>query len=160
MAKDTEQELTQEEALVRAQDAASHGILAQMGVKIDSSEEVRLRMATALVDATSVDALLAENSASSWGEHEGRSVLVRHVSYAPSTKKGGLGFYAVVDAVDVETDEPLLLISGGENVVIQLAKLVQMNGLAVPVKLVANQTGDGNTVHRLVKGEVGDKAPY
>lgn len=160
MAKDTEQELTQEQALQRAELALEQGPLAQMDITIQTPEEVAARMAERLLEASTVDDLLAENGTAGWGEHEGRSVLIRDVSFAPSTKKGGLGFYAVVSARDVDTDEPLLLTSGSENVVLQVAKLRQMGKLDVPVKLVSNTTGEGNTVHRLVKGDTGTNAPY
>ena len=160
MAKDIERELTPSEALERANLALEQGPLAQMGITIQTPEEVQLRMAQQLIDATTVDDLLAENGTAGWGEYEGRSLLIREVSFAPSTKKGGIGFYAVVSARDVDTNEPLLLTSGSENVVLQVAKLRQMGKLDVPVKLVSNTTGEGNTVHRLVKGDVGDQAPY
>lgn len=160
MAKQEDDYISPEDALVKANESVSVGPLAQMGIHIQTPEEISVRMASALLDATTVDDLLAENSTVSWGEHEGRSVLVKDVSYAPSTKKSRLGFYAIVNAVDVDNDKPLLLISGSENVVMQLAKLVKLNALNVPVKLVSNQTGDGNTVHRLVKGDPGEKAPY
>lgn len=160
MSKTEEQELTQEQALERASMAVEQGPLANMGIVIQTPEEIRLRMLSALVDATTVDDILKENATDGWGQHEGRSVLIQDASYAPSTKKGGLGFYVVVNARDVETQAPLLLTSGSENVVLQVAKLVKLGKLDVPVKLVANQTGDGNTVHRLVKGDVGDNAPY
>lgn len=160
MARDEPDELTQEQALARAQEAADSGILAQLGVTIDTPDQIALRLATALVDATTVDDLLAESATTGWQEHEGRSVLVKHVSYAPSTKKGGLGFYAIVEAVDVDSNKPLLLTSGGQNVVIQLAKMVKFGALDVPVKLVSNETSEGNTILRLVKGEVGANAPF
>ena len=160
MASKIEDELTPGEALERANLALEQGPLAQMGITIQTPEEVQLRMAQQLIDATTVDDLLAENGTAGWGEHEGRSLLIREVSFAPSTKKGGIGFYAVVSARDVETNEPLLLTSGSENVVLQVAKLKHMGKLDVPVKLVSNTTGEGNTVHRLVKGDVGDQAPY
>lgn len=160
MTKNDPEELTQEQALERAQEAAVSGPLAQLGITIDTPDQLALRLATAFLDAPDVDALLAENSTAGWGEHEGRSVFVRHVSYAPSTKKGGLGFYAIVDAVDVDSNKPLLLTSGGQNVVLQLAKMVKLGALDVPVKLVSNTTGDGNTIHRLVKGDVGSNAPF
>lgn len=160
MTKDETPDLTAEEALERAQEAASSGPLAAMGITISTPDQIRLRLAQALVEATTVDDVLAESATAGWGEHEGRSVLIRGVTYAPSTKRSALGFYAIVDAIDVDTDKPLLLTSGGENVVLQLAKLVKLGGLDVPVKLVSNVTGDGNTVHRLVKGEVGANAPF
>lgn len=160
MAKNEEVELTQEQALERAQEAASSGILAQLGVTVSTPDEIALRLATALADATTVDDLLAESATTSWGEHEGRSVLIKHVTYAPSTMKGGLGFYAIVDAVDVDSNKPLLLVSGAQNVVLQVAKMVRLDALDVPVKLVSNTTGEGNTVHRLVKGDVGSNAPF
>lgn len=160
MTKDQESDLTPEQALERAQESASNGVLAPLGIRIDTPEQISLRLAGALVDASTVDDLLAESATVGWGEHEGRSVLVRHVSYAPSTKRSALGFYAIVDAVDVDTDKPLLLTSGAQNVILQLAKLVKLGGLEVPVKLVSNVTGDGNTVHRLVRGETGANAPF
>ena len=160
MAGKVEDELTPSEALERAELALEQGPLAQMGISIQTPEEVAARMAERLLEAQTVDDLLAENGTAGWGDHEGRSLLIREVSFAPSTKKGGLGFYAVVSARDVDTNEPLLLTSGSENVVLQVAKLRQLGKLDVPVKLVSNVTGEGNTVHRLVKGDVGDNAPY
>ena len=160
MAKDEPLELTTEEALIKANEALESGPLASMGIHIQTPEEMRLRFAEQLLTATTVDDLLAESPNTGWGQHEGRSVLVRNVSYAPSTKKGPLGFYAIVNAVDVETNEPLLLTSGSENVVMQLARLVQIGGTDVPVKLSAGTTADGNTVHRLVKGDTGTNAPF
>lgn len=161
MAKtDEEVDLTSDEALERATKAIETGPLAQIGIRIQTNEEMRIRMAQRLIDATTVDDILSENATSGWEKHEGRSVLIRDAAYAPSTKKGGLGFYTIVSAVDVNTDEPLILTSGSENVVLQVAKLVKVGGLDVPVKLVSNDTSDGNTVHRLVKGDAGDKVPY
>lgn len=160
MAKDEPQELTPEQALERANMALQDGPLAMLGITIQTPEQVQLRMARQLIDATNVDDLLAENGTAGWGEHEGRSVLLREASYAPSTKKGGLGFYTIVSAVDVDTGQPFILTSGSENVVLQVAKLVQLGKLDVPVKLITNTTGEGNTVHRLVKGEAGTKVPF
>lgn len=160
MPKEEPQELTQEQALERATEALETGPLAQMGIQIQTPEEVSLRMAQRLLDAATVDDLLAEGGTAGWGEHEGRTVLITDASYAPSTKKGGLGFYTIVTARDIDTDEPLVLTSGSENVVIQVAKLVKMGKLDTPVKLVGNVTGEGNTVHRLVKGSTGTKPPF
>lgn len=160
MANKVEEELTDEQALIRAQEALESGPLAQMGIHIETPDEMRLRMLNNLVNAQSVDDILSEGGTSGWGDHENRSVVIRRVSYAPSTKKGGLGFYVVVNAIDVDTLEPLVLTSGSENVVLQVAKLAQVGKLDVPVKLVSNTTGDGNTVHRLVKGDAGESAPY
>ena len=160
MAKDEPLELTSEEALVKANEALESGPLASMGIRIQSPEEIQARIAEQLLLATTVDDLLAESPNTGWGQHEGRSVLVRNVSYAPSTKKSRLGFYAIVNAVDVDTNEPLLLTSGSENVVMQLAKLTQLGKLDVPVKLSAGTTADGNPVHRLVKGDTGTNAPF
>lgn len=160
MTKNDTDDLTPEQALERAQESASSGVLAQLGITISTPEQLRLRLAQALVDASTVDDLLAESATTGWGDHEGRSVLIRGVTYAPSTKRSALGFYAIVDAVDVDSSKPLLLTSGGENVVLQLAKLMKLGGQEVPVKLVSNTTGDGNTVHRLVKGETGANAPF
>lgn len=160
MAKDEPQELTQEEALIRAQEMADNGILAQMGIKIDTPDQIAVRLAQALVDAPDIESLLDESGTTGWAEHEGRSVLIRHVSYAPSAKKSALGFYAIVDAVDVDSNKPLVLTSGGQNVVVQLAKMVKMNALDTPVKLKVDTTAEGNRIHRLVKGDVGSNAPF
>lgn len=159
MARD-EQELTQEQALERAQLAVETGPLALLGIKLQSPDEVRQRMAMSLLDATTIDDILSENSTSSWQDHEGKPFLIRDVSYSPSTKRGGLGFYAIVDAIDMENDKPTVLTSGSENVVLQVAKLKQVGGLDVPVMLVARSTSEGNTVHKLVKAEPGVKPPF
>lgn len=159
MAKDEQDELDPELALIRARESAETGVLAQLGISIDTPEQISVRLAEALANAPDIDSLLAESGTASWGEHEGRSVLVRHVSYAPSTKKSVLGFYAIVEAVDVDTGEPLLLTTGGQNTVIQLAKMVSMGKLDIPVKLRVDTTADGNPIHRLVKGDAGDLPP-
>lgn len=160
MAKDEPQDLSPEQALERAQEAASTGILAQMGITIDTPDQIAVRLAQALVDAPDIDSLLAESGTAGWAEHEGRSVLIRGVSYAPSTKKGGLGFYAIADVIDVDSNKPLILTSGGQNVVVQLAKIVQMGKTDIPVKLKVDTTAEGNSIHRLVKGETGTNAPF
>lgn len=160
MTKAEPAELSPELALARAQEAAETGVLAQLGVRISTPEEISLRLAQRLVDATTVDDLLAENATSGWAEHEGRSVLIRHVDYAPSTKKAGLPFYAIVDAVDVDTGEHLMLTTGGQNTVVQLAKMVRMDLLETPVKLRVDTTAEGNSIHRLVKGDPGSNTPF
>lgn len=160
MTKTDTDDLTPEQALERAQEAASSGVLAQLGITISTPDEISLRLAQRLVDATTVEDLLAENPTASWGEHEGRSVLIKAVTYAPSTKRSALGFYAIVEAVDVDTGRPLLLTTGGQNTLVQLAKMVRLDLLDTPVKLVSNTTGEGNTIHRLVKGEAGANVPF
>lgn len=153
-------DLTSEEALAAATTALEQGPLAQMGIVIQTPDAIRVRMASRLIDATTLDDLLDENGTASWGDHEGLSVLIKSVSYAPSKKRGGLGFYAVVEAVDVENERPLTLTTGSENVLIQLARMVQKKWLDVPVALKSNVTDDGNTVHRLIKGTAGAKPPF
>lgn len=153
-------ELTPELAFERANQAIQTGPLAQLGIVLDSPDEVRTRLSMALVEATTVEDILAERSTESWGDHEGQSYLIKDAHYAPSTKKGGLGFFVIVDAIDLEQDKPVILTSGSENVVLQVAKLKHLGNLDVPVKLVANATADGNTIHRLVKGDVGVKPPF
>lgn len=160
MAKQEPEELDPEMALLRAQESAESGVLAQLGIRIDTPEQISVRLAEALANAPDLDSLLAESGTASWGDHEGRSVLVRHVSYTPSTKKSALGFYAIVEATDVDTGEQLLLTTGGQNTVIQLAKMVSMGKLDVPVKLRVDTTSEGNSIHRLVKGDVGANAPF
>ena len=131
-----------------------------LGIEIESPEQMRVRMAQRLLDATTVDDILSESASDGWADNEGRSVLIKNAAYAPSAKKGGLGFYVIVDAVDVNTNESLVLTSGSENVVLQVAKLVKIGKLDAPVMLKSNTTGEGNTIHRLVKGTAGDTVPY
>lgn len=153
-------DLTPELAFARANEAISTGPLAQLGIVLDSPDEVRTRLSMALVEATTIDDILAERATESWGDHEGQSYLIKDAHYAPSTKKGGLGFFVIVDAVDVETNKPTTLTSGSENVVLQVAKLKHIGKLDVPVKLVSNSTADGNTIHRLVRGDAGSVVPF
>lgn len=155
MPRDEKPELTHSEALERAQKAVTDGPLAQLGITISDPEDAAMRIALSLADASSVDELLQEGGTNGWEMNEGRSVIVRQVEFAPSTKPGGLGFYAIVSAVDAKTGEGLTLTSGAVNVCIQLAKMQQKGWTEVPVALKIGQSASGNPVHRLVKGEAG-----
>lgn len=155
-----EVELSPEQALVRAQEAAESPVLAQLGIKIGNPEDAGIRIAMALADASSVDDLLSEGSATGWEAQEGRSFLIRSAEYAPSTQPGGLGFFAIVTVVDADTGEQLVLTTGAMNPVIQVAKIISKGWNDVPVKLVTAKAASGNTVHRLVRGDAGDTVPF
>ena len=155
-----EPELTAEQALQRANEALQDPVLSQLGIKLSDPAEAGLRIAVGLADAASADALLAEGDANGWEGQEGRSFLVRSADFLPSTKPGALGIYAVVQVVDVDTNEPMTLTTGATNVVIQVAKMLQKGWTDVPVALSIKPTADGNTVHRLRKGDVGTSSPF
>lgn len=157
--KEEEQELTPDAALERAQQAIADPVLAQLGITIGAADDAGLRIAKSLADAGSLDDLLQEGGTNGWEDQAGRSFLIRGAEYAPSTKPGGLGFFAIVTVRDAETGEQLILTTGAQNVVIQVAKIVKEGWTDVPVELYTTQSAAGNTVHRLKKGEAG-AVPY
>lgn len=100
--------------------------------------------------AESLDDLLSESSLTSWGDLEEVPVTVTSFHLNPSQKGGKSAVYAVVSITRLDDGETLLVSVGGQTVLTQLVRAVEMGWLPANLMLRKATTGSGNTAYRLV----------
>jgi hypothetical protein len=82
---------------------------------------------------------------------EGKTLRINSITRRPSSFKGGLGIFLVVNATDIGTGEAMVITTGSVNVVAQLVRLYMLESLPVFVKwIVADRpTENGYYPHHL-----------
>lgn len=128
-------------------------ILRQLGIQIGAPEDAAVRIAQRLADSGTLEDLLGESQAVSWRERAGIPYRVRAVDWSDSDLGGGVGFFAIVTAVNLDTNQTETLTTGATNVLIQLAKMLQNGWLEQPVKYESRKASSGFEVGRLAKAE-------
>ena len=128
-------------------------IFAALGIQISDPEVVALRIAQQLAEATTADELLSESETTSWRERCEIPYKIRNVEWADSDLAGGVGFFAIVTAVNLTDGQTEILTTGATGVVIQLAKIMQLQIQDQAIQYVERTTGSGFKVGKLIKAE-------
>lgn len=126
---------------------------------LPGTDDPELRSATSrrilqqIADADSVESVLAEQSLDAWRDLKGVPCEVVSVRFNPATvdrKDGSPYCYAVVDVIVLTDGEETTVTCGGQNVMMQLARLWQLGQIpGARVKLEGKRIESGNEVLRL-----------
>lgn len=133
--------------------ATGKELRAQLDITLSDPADMAIVIAARQANANSAAELFSDNGNAGWENHVGTPFYVRRVYWLESSFEDGIGFYAIVEAVNADTGEQVTLTTGSTGVCIQLAKALQMGWLDEPVKLkVADRpTADGYYPQRLVQ---------
>lgn len=128
-------------------------LMANLGIRLADPETVALKIASRLALAQSPEELFSENGANGWSNYLDIPVYVKAVDWMPSDVGEGAGFYAVVEARNAETDEPLVLTTGATSALIQLARGMAEGWFDKPVRMkrADRPTSEGYYPQRLVR---------
>lgn len=132
--------------------ARGGALMESLGVRFSDPEEIQWEIAERLALAQTPEQLFGDSGPLSLRENRGRAFYIQRIRYLPSGFDGGPGFYALINATDATTDEPLVFTSGAMNVLIQLARAEQMGWLDRPVRAEQSEepTANGFYPYRLV----------
>lgn len=129
----------------------SQELMEQLDIRFSDPQELAVKIAHRLALAATPEELFDTGGTFGWKEQAGTPFLVKRVYWLPSRHQEGLGFYALVEAVNVDTGEPAVLTTGASNVCVQLARAEREGWLDRPLKLEVNPepTGAGFYPHSL-----------
>lgn len=103
----------------------SLGIMAQLGITLSDPEELSMLIAERLALAATPEELSDDGGENGWQRALGVPFTFRQVWWLPSSQAAGPGFYACVDAVNVNTGESAILTCGSISVLVQLGRIMQ-----------------------------------
>lgn len=114
---------------------------------VDDPEEISREIVLQLLGAQSDEELEQVGQATGWLELEGVPVRIGGFRWRPSAYEQGAPIFLVVQAERLDTAEPVILTTGGMNVIAQLANMARRGTLV-------------GAVRRLVKAEKATAAGY
>lgn len=130
--------LTDEAALERFKDEV-------LNATVEDPEDIADRITARILAAGSVDEVLRQQTLDKARDWVDVPLEVRGIKFNSSDMEGGIGAYAVMDAVSVKEGTALQVACGARNVLAQLYKLQQLDAFPVRVVLreAKNQTEGG-----------------
>lgn len=121
--------------------------------EVQDPEAVAMRIVADIMNAESVDDVLADNNLLSTEDMEDRSFTITDISFNNSGYEDDkIGVYAVVTAVD-PNGERLMFTTGSANILAQTVRLQALNALDTPVTVSSATSAGGYKVYRLVKAD-------
>ena len=100
-------------------------------------------IAERILEASSAEQVLQQQELPAWRDLLDVPVEVRGFRLNPSGYEQGSSVYAVVDLTRLDTGESIGVSCGGQNVLVQLVKLLELDALPAKVKLTGKRTGEG-----------------
>ena len=126
----------------------------KLEIRLADPAQFTMMIADRLANAMTPEDLFNPDGTTDWEAHEGVPMVIGKVWWMPSGMADGLGFYALLEAQPAAGGPKVLITTGATNVVIQLARAIQMEWLDRPVTMRRSPkaTAAGYYPHRLVIG--------
>lgn len=127
---------TESVALDRLPNVIREHVVSVGAFEEESAEDVQRRIAERILDSETVDQVLSPSVATPWRSMLGTPVVVLGLTWRRSSFDESAGVYAIVEAANPATGEPLTLTTGSFGVMVQLFKLWQMGALPATLQLL------------------------
>ena len=125
----------------------------EQATEVQDPEAVAMRIVADIMNAASVDDVLADNNLLSTEDMEDRSFTITDISYNHSGYEDDkIGVYAVVTCAD-ENGERIMFTTGSANILAQTVRLQALKALDTPVTVSSTTSAGGYKVYRLVKAD-------